>query len=341
MQEHGAAAPLTFGVYPGGPAAEEERWTTEGPANDPARIDEALSLLQPAGQPLVVRCYIPYLGQGRMTYAPADPLRYIRDGRQLDLVLCYRVPDRDLADWTRFIRQTVRAYGPHLTMLQITEEPNSTGPGGDGKTPGVRAAIVPGILAAKEEIARLGHKIQVGFSATVSSGPGDDFWTDLKAASTPDFLAALDYVALDFFPDVYRPLPPDDQPGNLAQAVPWVLRQFREMNLAAAGIPPSVPMHIGENGWPTTPTRSYERQAAVLETVVRTVHEHRASLNITHYEHFCLRDAETVNPALGYQFGLLSDDYTAKPAFTVYRALIRELGVRVEGSDVVDAMSNE
>ena len=328
MQQDAVAAPLIFGIYPGGPAAEEETWTTEGPPNDPRRIDEALSLLQPAGRPFVVRCYIPYLGRGRTTYAPADPLRYVRDGRLLDLVLCYRVPDRNLADWTGFIRKTVREYGPHLSMLQITEEPNATGPGGDGKTPGVREAIVPGILAAKEEIARLGYQTQVGFSATISLGPGDDFWAALKAASTPDFLAALDYVALDFFPDVFRPLPPDGQPGDLSQAVPWVLRRFRENNLAAAGIPPSVPMHIGENGWPTTPARSYERQAAVLETVVRTVHEHRGSLNITHYEHFSLRDAETANPALGYQFGLLRDDYTPEARVRAVRGAHRGVAGR-------------
>ncbi len=77
---------------------------------------------------------------------------------------------------------------------------------------------------------------------------------------------------------------------------------------------------------------SAERQAAVLETVIRTIHEHRAQFNITHYEHFVLRDADSSNPDLFYQFGLLRDDYTTKPAFECYRQLILELGIGSSGS---------
>jgi hypothetical protein len=166
----------------------------------------------------------------------------------------------------------------------------------------------------------------MGFNATPIFNPADDFWPAIGARITPDFLAALDYVGLDFFPDVFRPLGPDGAAVDLREPVAGVLRHFRKVNLRAGGIPATVPIHIGENGWPTTPTRTYERQAEVLEMIVRTVHQQRTALNITHYEYFSLRDAVTASPDLGFQFGLLRDDYTLKPAFTRYRELIAELG---------------
>jgi hypothetical protein len=107
--------------------------------------------------------------------------------------------------------------------------------------------------------------------------------------------------------------------------VEHVLRAFRELDLPAAGIPASVPVHVTENGWPTGPDRPAERQAAVLETVVRTVHEHRERPHLTAYEWFALRDADTAQPDVHHQFGLLRDDYEPKPAFETYRRLVAEL----------------
>jgi hypothetical protein len=77
-----------------------------------------------------------------------------------------------------------------------------------------------------------------------------------------------------------------------------VLSQFRNVNLAAGPIPQTCRIHIAENGWPTGPTCTYERQATVLELVIRTIHEHRAQFNITHYELFALRAANSSNPDL-------------------------------------------
>jgi hypothetical protein len=133
-------------------------------------------------------------------------------------------------------------------------------------------------------------------------------------------LAAVDYVAFDFFPDVFRPV------QDVRTAVEQVLRDFRGRVLREAGIGVNVPIHIGENGWPTSPTRSYDRQAEVVEAVVRTVYDLRSELNITHYEHFALRDAYSANPDFFRQFGILRDDYQPKPAFDSYRALIKAFG---------------
>ena len=143
---------------------------------------------------------------------------------------------------------------------------------------------------------------------------------------TPSFLESLDYVGFDFFPDVFRRLAPDGEPGGLRTSVEAVLKHFREVNLKTGGIPVSVPIHITENGWPTGAYRSYERQVSVLETIVSVLYQHRAVFNVTHYEYHALRDADSTKPELMYQFGMMRDDYTPKPAFDVYRRLIAEFG---------------
>ncbi len=86
------------------------------------------------------------------------------------------------------------------------------------------------------------------------------------------------------------------------------------------------PLRVTENGWPTGPGRSADRQAEVLEIVVRAVDRLRTKLNISHYEYFLLRDSDSERPEMGAQFGLLRHDYVVKPAFDVYRRLVAELG---------------
>jgi hypothetical protein len=46
------------------------------------------------------------------------------------------------------------------------------------------------------------------------------------------------------------------------------------------------------------------------------------ALNITGYIHHTLRDSRSAGTGLFSQFGLMTDDYTPKPAFHAYRALI-------------------
>jgi hypothetical protein len=314
---------LIFGIFPGITGTENEMYRAALETYDPTQTDRALAQLQLPGQPFLVRGYTIYKGGGRVeSETPPDVSRYFHSGRQLDYVLCYRSSDGNLDDWKSFVRQTVRKHGSHLGALQITEEPNNphAGTGGDGSSPNVRQAIIEGVVAAKDEAQRSGLTIAVGFNATPSF-PNDDFWPDLGTRNSAAFLAALDYVGLDFFPDVFRRIPFED----LQRAVEGVLHGFREVSLAAGGIPATVPIRITENGWPTTPSRTLERQCEVLETVVRSIHQLRGALNITHYEFFALRDAKEGNPEELCQFGLLRMDYNAKPAFETYRRLIAEL----------------
>ncbi|MFD8705927.1 hypothetical protein ACFV1W_25530 [Kitasatospora sp. NPDC059648] len=317
---------LTFGVYPGGSLGDETGLIEPVRPDDPARISAALRELQGDATEFLVRAYRSYASDGHRT--PERPEQYATDGRKLDLVLQFGVRGGELDGWTDYVRQVVRTEGPRLAVVQICEEPNLDLPVLDGSIPNVRRALVEGVVAAKEEALALGYRqLAVGFNAVPSFDPADTFWSDLGELADERFHRSLDYVGLDFFPDVFRPVPD----GQLADAVRAVVTGFRRDALPRAGIGPAVPLRICENGWPTGPGRSEERQAEVVEQVVRTVAELAERLGVRSYSFFALRDADSAGPGLFHHFGLLRDDWTPKPAFDVYRKLIGELTVRQSG----------
>jgi hypothetical protein len=150
--------------------------------------------------------------------------------------------------------------------------------------------------------------------------PDSAFFTDLTRAGGEQFIADLDYIGLDFFPDVFRPI----APASLASVVQGLLEAHRRDNLAPAGLG-HLPLVITEHGWPTGPGRTAERQAEVLRTVIDAISRTAEALSITGYIHHTLRDARSAGSGLLRQFGLMTDDYTPKPAFHVYRDLIDAL----------------
>ncbi len=317
--------PFTFGIYPGSAVGVpiSDGGLITGPPDCPEHIVEALNDLQPVGKSLTVRAYVQYVGNGQSAWpTPDTPLQYITHSRKLDLVLCYRTNDDPLDNWVNYIRELIKQYGANLISLQITEEANSKEAGGDAVSPDVRRALVTGVIEAKKEILRQKLPVQVGFSTTPVFNPSDDFWPEIGRLGGSDFVSSLDYVALDFFPDVFMPLPPCLQ---LSDGVRGVLQQFRHVNMTQAAIPVTVPILIGENGWPTSPTRSYIRQAEVLEAIIRAVYAHRETFNITGYSYFNLRDTNSDNPYFFHQFGLLKDDYSPKPAYGLFKKLVEEL----------------
>jgi hypothetical protein len=93
-----------------------------------------------------------------------------------------------------------------------------------------------------------------------------------------------------------------------------------------------VSIRVTENGWPTGKNpvanieRTYDRQTEVLEIVIRTIYNLRQELNISHYELFGLRDADSSKEDLFHQYGIMRDDYSPKPAYDTFKRLIRELG---------------
>ncbi|WP_459647730.1 hypothetical protein [Kitasatospora sp. Ki12] len=310
---------FTFGIYPGGLLGDDSGVLAPVRPDDPALITAALRELQGGAGEFLVRAYRSYGDPGR---APERPEQYAVEGRRLDLVLQYRDRSGELAGWLDFVRETVRTEGHRVAFLQICEEPNLDLPPVDGGIPNVRRAVVEGVVAAKEEALARGYdELAVGFNAVPSFDPADTFWSELGELADERFHRALDYVGLDFFPDVFRPVPP----GQLADAVRAVVTAFRRDWLPRAGIGAVVPLRVCENGWPTGPGRSEARQAEVVEEVVRTVAGLAAELAVTGYAFFALRDADSAGAGLFHHFGLLRDDYSRKPAFDTYRKLVAEL----------------
>jgi hypothetical protein len=242
-----------------------------------------------------------------------------------DLVLCYRDPAGDVASWAGFAAEVVRGFGQQLAAVQVTGEANLTGipDAADGAFPRADEALVRGVLAAAAAKRESGATAAIGFAVSPEVNPaGSVFWPVVARLGGPEFAAAVDYAGLDMYPDVFGPRFTLDQLGG---AVDWLLRSFREEVLPIAGLGPGIPIRICENGWPTGPGRSPEQQADVLETIVRAVHARREELNVTHWELFTLRDADSSNDGMFHQFGVLRDDYSPKPAFERLRGLFREL----------------
>jgi hypothetical protein len=316
---------LTFGIYPGSALGDVE---PAGPADRPDQINQALDQLQgPAGRPFLVRAYDKYVDPGDTTrttpfQAPAGYDRYLGRGRMLDLVAQYHSRSGDIEGYCAFIERLIDSHVDHLATLQIGEEPNITdNPNLDGAYPRVIDALTAGVCAAKDKARRSGHPdLRVGCNSSPLVGPAGDFFGDLTQAGGESFVADLDYIGLDFFPDVFRPIPP----ANLSALVRGLLEGHRRDHLVPAGLG-HLPLVITEHGWPTGPGRTRERQAEVLRTILDVIARQAGALDITGYTHHALRDARSAGSGLFCQFGLMTDDYAPKPAFHVYRDLINTL----------------
>lgn len=325
---------LIFGIYPGsGVGLETGLGRIKGKKDDAISIKAALENLS-GDKPFLVRSYIQYIGSGKSKNKTPQNFEYFcKENIKLDLAICYRTNEHNMKDWRNFIKTTITEYKNVLAKIQITEEPNNpdTNSGGDGSSLYIKEAIIEGVLAAKETITELGLDIQNGFNAVISFNPQDTFWRDFAKLNTVEFTQALDYIGLDFYPDVFRPLPPN---LTLKDAVIGVIQHYRNNNLPEGGIPNNLPLHITENGWPTNKERSEEKQAIVVQHLIETIFEIRKRNNITHYEFFNLRDidssgklaqAQLESSGNNFQFGLMRDDYIPKPSYTIYKNLINQM----------------
>ena len=310
-----------FGIYPGG-ATGTETGVTTGPADNASEIQNALQTLQGNTPSFLVRAYIGYHSKNKIrSSTPEYPEQYISNGRSLDLVLCFQSEEDEMEHWTEFIRATIRKFGRQLSKIQITEEANVDLPALDGHYKNSRKALVRGVVAAKDEIIKLKLDTKVGFNATPDFTPDKLFWTEIASLAFNDFVKSIDYVGIDFFPDVFKPIPPGI---DLRAALQGVFAQFRS-DMRLIGIQDDVQLHVTENGCPTSESRTHEQQALMLEKIVRLIFELRNEFNITTYELFGLRDADSSIQNIFYQFGIMRDNYAPKKAFDVYRKLISEL----------------
>ncbi|MEV6985130.1 hypothetical protein AB0M95_28250 [Sphaerisporangium sp. NPDC051017] len=322
---------LTYGIY-----AANQVAATAGPPDDPAAIDDLVGGLS-GGRPFVVREYMHFLGtpadpEKAQVLAPMRRMRaltmpdqwYSTGNRRLDLVLCYLPAECDLDGWLAFIEQAIRRYGAIARFLQITLEPNFKLPWIDGSSPGVLDALTSGTCHARRLLDAAGHRdVRLGFSVAEPPeflGGDEEFWAHLEALTPADFAAHVDYMGLGLYPDAFSPVP---EPA-LAGLTEHALRHLREHSMPRAHLGPDVPIHVAENGTPTGPDRTPEDQAARLDIMIRTVAAAATRYNVTHYELFGLRDADSARAEPTAQLGLTTSGYQPKPAYDVYRKLIAE-----------------
>lgn len=229
---------LTFGIYPGSAIGDTE---LTGPPDRPDKINQALAQLQGSpGRPFIVRAYDIYADPGDTVHAitlqtPAGYDRYLGHGRTLDLVVQYHSRSGDVEGYCAFIEKLIDNHGGNIATLQIGEEAN------------------------------------------ISDNPSLDgaFFASLTRAGGERFIEDLDYIGLDFFPDVFRPI----APANLGTLVQALLKAHRRDNLATAGLG-HLPLVITEHGWPTGPGRTKQRQAEVLRTVIDVIARNAEELGI-------------------------------------------------------------
>jgi hypothetical protein len=307
---------VLFGIWPGVVAADLVELTPlETPPEDVGRTRVALARLQGDAAGFYIRCYRHYRGTGApepgVNAAPADPGQYAGPRRLIDLVACYRATSPDPVGYAKFIRQAVRDVAEWGGgKVQVGEELNVPAPL-DGGFPGCFDAVAAGVAAGLEERERLGADVGIGVNSAGVAEPA--FWTKMVDALGADSAARLDFIGLDMFPDVFRPIP-EEKVGAGAQ---FLVRTLRSVT-RHAGISEHTPIHVTETGWPTGQTRDEAKQARILHAVAEAV---LAIGEVSVYEFFSLRDGiSDGNWQNG--FGLLRDEYTPKPAYELVRRLI-------------------
>jgi hypothetical protein len=81
----------------------------------------------------------------------------------------------------------------------------------------------------------------------------------------------------------------------------------------------------GWAGFAADVVRGHGHQLAAIQVTGEANLTGIPELNVTHWELFTLRDADSTRDSLFHQFGVLRDDYSPKPAFERLRGLFREL----------------
>lgn len=314
---------VTFGIWPGVVDRDLVDLATPiaVPPEDITATTAALRELSDNASRFYVRCYRTYGPEGQVTAGPTpqQPAAYVGEGRLIDLVAGYGYEKADPEGFADSVRTAVREVtGLGGGKLQVCEEVN-VGLPLDGGRPGCYQALAAGLEAALCERDASGADVLVGFNAAAAL-PEDPFWQAVGSQVAPDILARIDYLGLDFFPDVFRPIQSAELPG----AVTYLVRYFRE-SATAIGIPTSVPIHITETGWPTGPAHPEQEQARVISTVAETVLDLANEIHLDTYTLFGLRDGLSSGPRMN-RFGLLRDDHTAKPAFDTAKRLIANHG---------------
>ena len=326
---------LEFGIYPGGAAG------TVGPAGavrpEVAELRlAALRTLRGGARPFVVHLYDSFTERADRDAVPGwlapQIAAYAAEGFTVELVLTYRPrrPTGDVAGFAGFVRARVRQTGANLRYLQVTNEANVTGApdAADGAYRGARAALVRGVIAARDEARRRGrHDLRIGFNWAYQLGRSERaFFASLRRRGGSRFATAVDWVGLNSYPGTWGPaLGAGELGAGVRSATLAAIRMLREDLLPRAHLA-NADLHVTESGYPTGPGRTNAMQEDALRAAVGAVAEAAAAYRITGYRWFDLRDADSAGPSFESRYGLMRDDYSPKPAFGAYRDLIATLG---------------
>ena len=251
----------------------------------------ALQRLRPPGERLVLRLNRMFWADGEAGVQRYAALvdRYAQAGFDSELQVRYHPPEGaegDLVAWEEYVRLAARTLGARasVTALSITNEANFTASANtsDGAYEGVREAIVRGTVAARDELDRIGRDdVRLGFSFAWRWAPNSDrqFWQDLGALATPEFLAATDYVGLQLYPHlVWPPAPLPNR--SLTREVVEPLTLMRDCYLPMAGLQ-EVDLWVTENGYASNLGRTEASQEASLVETVEALHRWSGTLGVT------------------------------------------------------------
>jgi hypothetical protein len=330
---------LEFGIYPGGAAG------SVGPRGEPRpEVPElraaALDALRPdRGRPFTVRLYDAFTSREDADEVPswlrAQIAGHTSSGLQVELVLRYRpVASRgDVAGFERFVRSRVRQIGDdrRVVDLQITNEVNIAGApdAADGAYAGAMAALVRGVVAADSEARERGLRhLRTGFNWAYEEGArAASFFAELERRGGARFARAVDWVGLNAYPGTWGPsLPRAALSDGARRATIRAMDVLRNTHLPRAGLRDAA-IVFTESGYPTdADTRTAGHQRTVMAAVIGAVVAHRRTYGVRGYRWFDLRDADSSVPGLESQYGLMRDDYSPKPGFSLYRDLVDRHG---------------
>src|SRR4051794_23766292 len=325
--------PVRYGINPRAVTGQIGPLPAEALPEDPAKQLAKLDELRRPGAPFPLRLTRFFWRDGEAGFSQFLALtrQYTSHGFPVELQVRYQPSaeqEGDIDAWVEHVREVVRRFGPNRRVigLQIANEVNlSFSPdSSDGSYQGAREALVRGVIAAKQEAARLGYnRLRIGLNWAYRTDPASEtsFWQALRDRGGPDFVRSLDYIGLDVYPGTFFP-PAESDISGYRDAMVNAMSAIR-CYATIPGIPPAVPIEIGENGWPTFGGRSYDDQASILRVMVQAVHDFRGSYNVRDYRWFNLRDSKTGDAGIFQNSGLLEDDYDEKPAFAAYRELVR------------------
>jgi hypothetical protein len=331
------AKPLRFGITP---QAAGTVGASQGEVvpPDPKARDAALHHLRPRNRELVIRItrFFESEGDAAVRRVVRRARHFARRGFGVEAQIRYHPsPEQegDRVSWRRFVRRAAKALAPNpsLVTLSITNEvnlpisPNTS----DGAFAGAKEAIVAGIAEADRALRRHGRRdVDLGFTYAYRWLADSDlsFWSEIGRLATPGFRAGLDYVGVQLYPGLF--VPPTLVAETAGEATVEALTLVRECYMPRAGLGPETALQVTEIGFATNLGHTEARQASELSDTVRAVHAFSGTLGVTDLRYFNLRDNRPDGTDLFDDVGLLRADYSPKPAFDVFRSLIRELGTR-------------